>query len=89
MIEDITNGKRPMIVQDVLKNENDVLYISGTLLQSDDGESQCETWRVFVKCGENVGVYHMAYDFMIDDGWHRHFMALTPRECGIIGGAVE
>ena len=87
MIEDITNGKRPMIVQDVLKHEKNVLYINGNLLQSDDGESVRETWRVIVRdAGNNVGMYHMVFDYVIDDGWHRYYTVLTPRECAIIGG---
>ena len=89
MIEYITNGDRPAIIEKILAGADKVVDIYGYIVDSDDGEVLNETWSVVT---QDIGmmlttVYmvtrHAGEPFKVEH------MTFTPRELDVMSRAAE
>lgn len=91
MITDITHGKKPSVVTDILKKSKNIIDIKGTLFADEDGTSISETWRIINLDKDYclTAVYELTYDFCDDDGWKRKCIFFTPDDLDAMARAKE
>ena len=91
MITDITHGKKPSVVTDIIEKAKNIIDIKGTLLADEDGTSLTETWRIINLDKDYclTAINELTYDFCDDDGWKRKYILLTPDDLDALMRAKE
>ena len=89
MIEYITNGNRPAIIEKILAGADKVVDIDGYIVESDDGEMLNETWTVVT---QDIGMM-LTTVYMVTrhagESFKVEHMTFTPRELDVMSRAAE